>query len=179
MVGSRLINSMFKVFTHSKVIDDVQFSKEIAKPTALHDLETRMKSEHAKTTDPWYRSRINVDDAQKNYKEAKRNYERVCPETLSPQTKDRLWLRAKELKDKFTVGMLSRQELHPTRTVTRADNTVVHVIDETKMNESNSVHRESAWNKNNNDIVREFKNIMRKLCPENPNAGDIEKFRPK
>jgi len=41
------------------------------------------------------------------------------------------------------------------------------------------VEREAAWQKVNQQRIEEFKRIMRHLNPDDPNAGDVERFRPR
>lgn len=167
-----------EIFVKTGAVDRYQMDKEVAKPVALETIHKQYKHEHNKATDPWFRGRIDVNEAAKNAKLFRKNYERVLPETLSSNAKDTMWRRAKQLKDEFIVGMLSHEELHPVRAFVK-DGTTVWVVDEGKMNSMNCVPRNTAWNQKNAAKVREFKNIMRHLCPEDPNAGDIEKFRPR
>lgn len=166
------------VLIRTDAVDRHQMMKEVAKPVALEQLNSRLRQEHLKATDSWYRTRVDVSDAVKNEKKFRKDFERVCPETLSPRVKDSMWRRAKQLKDEFIIGMLSKEELHPVKGFMK-DGKMQWVVDESKMHDLNTINRESIWRKNNERKISEFKNIMRHLCPENPNAGDIEKFRPK
>ncbi|MFA6100397.1 MAG: hypothetical protein WC750_06050 [Patescibacteria group bacterium] len=161
--------------------------KEIAKPGALNIIKSRYEGETAKATltrkDAQRGAgiaygRFDVVEARKNAAFYKKNLEKVSPETLLPGVKDTMWRRAKALKDEFVVGMLSREELHPVRGF-QENGKMVWVVDEGKMQALNSVERNRAWLQRNEPKIREFKNLMRHLCPENPNAGDIERFRPK
>lgn len=155
-----------------------QMQKEVAKPDALAQMKDRYEGEKFKTTDKWHIDRGYATDAKKNMAMLEKNLDKINPESLSAQSKDVMWRRAKQLKDEFVVGMLSYEELHPVKGF--SDNgTMKWVVDEEKMHISRSIERNVAWNKKNEAKVREYKNIMRHLCPENPNAGDIEKFRPK
>lgn len=155
-----------------------QMQKEVAKPAALERLRSMVRQEETKATDKWYRGRVDTSEAAKNAKNFGRNLDKVNPETLSPAAKDMMWRRAKQLKDEFVVGMLSKEELHPVKGFKEKDK-MVWVVDEERMRALNSVERNSAWNKKNETKIREFKSIMRHLNPDNPNAGDIERFRPK
>ena len=83
-----------------------------------------------------------------------------------------------QLKDEFIVGMLSKEELHPVKGFSE-NGKMVWVVDEGKMNALKSVDRNEVWYKRNEVKLREFKQIMRHLCPDDPNAGDVEKFRPR
>lgn len=87
-----------------------------------------------------------------------------------------MWKRAKLLKDEFTVGMLSNDELHPVSKIEK-NGVISTVVDRAKMKSLNSVSRQMAWNKKNETKVREYKNIMRHLMPDDPSATDIEKYR--
>ena len=170
---------MFKILTnHKESITAHQMTKEVAKPPALDILKARSGSEQNKASDPWYRARIDPNEAARNAKVYKASYEKVLPETLSPQSQNAMWIRAKQLKDKFVVGMLSREELHPVKGFT--DNgTMKVVVDEERMRTMRSTERELVWQRKNEQDIKDFKNIMRHLNPDDPNAGDIEKFRPR
>ncbi len=159
-------------------IEQHQMDKEVAKPAAFKQLSNLYNQEKTKSTDPWWRKRVDWAEAAKNAKKYGKNLENVTPEKLTPGLKDSMWRRAKWLKDEFIIGMLSKEELHPVKGFTQ-DGKMVWVVDEEKMRTLNSVARNSAWNKKNEVKVREFKNLMRHLCPENPNAGDVERFRPR
>jgi hypothetical protein len=167
-----------QVFVKSGAIERHQIEKEVAKPVALGQLKDMVRREHVKATDPWYRSRMDPAEAAKNERNARRNLDRVIPETLTPGAQDAMWVRAKQLKDEFLVGMLSKEEMHPVRGVMR-NGKVEWVVDEGKMAELRSVERETAWSTKNGTKIREFKNLMRHLCPEDAMAGDIERFRPR
>ena len=114
----------------------------------------------------------------KNAKVYKKDYERTLPETLNSQTESEMWKRAKQLKDEFQVGMLSKEELHPVKGFME-NGTMKWVVDESKMQANNSAVREAQWQKENGKKIEEFKNLMRHLDKDNPNAGDVEKFRPR
>lgn len=159
-------------------IERHQMDKEVAKPAAFKQLSGLYNAEKIKSTDPWWKKRVDWVEAGKNAKKYGKNLDKVTPEKLTPGAKDLMWRRAKQLKDEFTVGMLSQEELHPVKGF--SDNgKMVWVCDESKMNALHSVDRNTAWYKRNEAKLREFKNLMRHLCPENPNAGDFEKFRPR
>ena len=166
-----------QVIVNNNQIEDFKAMKEISKPAALKVLKNMAGSEHKKSVDPWWRSRVNAQDAARNAAAYKKNLDKVSPEKLAGHTKDKLWRRAKQLKDEFQVGMLSRTELHPVKQFTE-NGKVVSVCDDESVRQFRSVEREMAWQKRNNKKIKEFKNIMRHLCPEDPNAGDIERFRP-
>lgn len=167
-----------EIFVNTGAVERHQFNKSISKPTALKEMQDLERQERDKCTDTWYRGRLSTTDAKKNADRLKENINKVVPEKLSPAVRDRMWRRAKQLKDQFQAGMLSYAELHPVKGFT--DNGAMKwVVDDEKMRTYNSVERNNAWYKKNQVILREFKNLMRHLCPEDPNAGDIEKFRPK
>ena len=50
---------------------------------------------------------------------------------------------------------------------------------ERSMRKEDAESLQLAWDKKNQNKVREYKNIMRHLAPDNPSATDIEKWRPK
>ncbi len=168
---------MFRISTPGSAILEHQMKKEIAGKDARTIMETKMKVAYAQFTDPWFRGRVDVNDAMKTYKDIKRDSDRTAPETLSPEVKNVMWKRAKQLKDEFVVGMLSRDELHPIKTM-QVDGSAVNIVDHERMNSLRSVERNNAWYKRNETKLVEFKNIMRHLCPDDPMASDFEKFRP-
>jgi hypothetical protein len=169
---------MFKILTNNNAIADHQINKEVSKVSARTILKERVGQETLKSTDSWYRQRVDPQDAARNAKMYKRDYERTLPETLSPQTQSEMWKRAKVLKDEFTMGMLSRDELHPVKGFME-NGTMKWVVDESKLQTANCSQRELAWQKKNGSKIEEYKNIMRHLDPDNPGAGDVEKWRPR
>src|SRR3990167_8902189 len=168
---------MFKIFSNNNAIAEHQTHKEISKISARTILKERVGQETTKSIDPWWRARIDFADAAKNAKVYKKDYERTLPETLSPSTQSQMWKRAKQLKDEFTMGMLSRDDLHPVKGFME-NGAMKWVVDESRLQANRSVDREMAWQKKNGQRIEEFKNLMRHLNPENPSAGDVEKFRP-
>ena len=169
---------MFKIFSGSNAIMEKQMHKEISKIAARDIMKARSGHEQQKATDTWWKSRVNPIEAAKNARMYQKQYERTLPETLAPQTKNEMWKRAKQLKDEFVMGMLSREELHPTKGFLE-NGTMKHVVDEERMRSNRSVEREHAWQTKNNNKIAEFKNLMRHLNPDDPNAGDVEKYRPR
>ena len=169
---------MFKIISNTQVIANHQINKEIAKVSAREILRQNSGVENIKSIDPWYKSRVDWQEAAKNAKVYKKDYERTLPERLAPQTQNEMWKRAKQIKDQFTMGMLSRDELHPVKAFTDGG-AIKCVVDEERMRSINSVERERTWQNKNDNKIKEFKNLMRHLNPDDPNAGDIEKYRPK
>jgi len=168
---------MLKIFTNRGGIMEHQVKKDISPLSARKILEENMKREKAKAEGKgWYG--LDRAECAKNYRQYKKDYDRTLPEKLRTESKNELWKRAKFLKEKFTVGMLSKDELHPVKSFKDGENVVV-VVDQEKMRSTNAVKRNASWNRANEASVREYKNIMRHLCPENPSATDIEKFRPR
>ena|SRR3990167_7421510 len=177
MVKNHLINFMFKIFSSTNAIADHQVHKEISKISARTILKERVGQETTKSIDPWWRARVDAQDAAKNAKMYKKDYERTLPETLAPSTQSQMWKRAKQLKDEFTMGMLSKDDLHPVKGFME-NGAMKWVVDESRLQANRSVDREMAWQKKNNGKIEEFKNLMRHLDADNPSAGDIERFRP-
>ena len=167
-----------EVFVRDGTIERQKMAKEIAKPAALSQMQDIVAGELNKSTDNWWKTRFDWAEAQKKAKIFKENLEKVSPETLSPAEKNMMWRRAKQLKDEFVDGMLSHEEMHPVKGF-QENGAMKWVADESRMNALRSVERNIQWLKRNEGKVREFKNIMRHLCPNDPMAGDIEKFRPK
>ena len=150
-----------------------QLSKKIAPLSARQELQDNINRENANAKS------TRIQDRGQALKEAKKwqdAYDKSMPEKLSVEAKNAMWKRAKQLKDEFTVGMLSTDELHPVSTQVHGG--VVRVlVNEDKMHSIHSVDRELAWQKKNESKVREYKNLMRHLSPDNPSATDINKFR--
>jgi len=173
---------MFKIFNNTGEIVKHQMSKEVAKPAAREILRERSAgaiSEIGKDEKDYVKNahlRF-PQDAIKNAKIYKKSYEATLPETLTPEAQNKMWVKAKQLKDEFTIGMLPRSELHPVKGF--SDNgTMKYVVDEERIRVNRSVEREIAWQKANKDKIDEFKKIMRHLNPDDPNAGDVERYRP-
>lgn len=162
-----------KIFVKDAAIKH-QIQKEVAKPAARQELEETLRAERAKLSSHNIQDKAEV---RKEIKKWEKTLERTRPETLSPSVKNTMWKRAKELKDQFTIGMLSRDELHPVKSFEH-NGAINVVVNEDKMASVNSVSRQYAWNKKMGAKVSEYKNIMRHLNPDDPNASDIERFRP-
>lgn len=167
-----------QVIVKSGAIIRHQMLKEVAQPHSLKIMKGRYDGEKLKATDKWWGARTDRTESARNARMLEKNLQKVIPETLSPESRDAMWRRAKQLKDEFTVGMLSKEELHPVKGFME-NGTMKWVVDEGKIRALNSVERNTAWNTRNDAKIREYKSIMRHLNPENPNAGDIEKFRPR
>lgn len=168
---------MFRINTNNGAIANHQMTKEISGLDARKTLETNMRVAQVQSTDPWYAKRIDVGEARKNFKMWSSNYERTSPEKLTPAVQNTMWKKAKQLKDEFTVGMLSRDELHPLKGI-QVNGAMQYVVDNERMTSTRSVERNTAWYNRNLTKIQEFKNIMRHLNPDNPGASDIERFRP-
>lgn len=175
---------MFKILNSpNEAISRYQMQKEVSKVTAREILKEKSMGKMSESSlgikvEPLKYAMWSKGKGESKGNPYLKDYERTLPEKLSPQTQNEMWKRAKQLKDEFTLGMLSRAELHPTKSFTE-NGTTKHVVDEERMRLLNSTEREHAWNKKNDIKIKEFKNIMRHLNPEDPNAGDIEKYRPK
>lgn len=172
---------MFKIINNSGAVAQHQIQKEVAKLPARELLKERAAGAIVQigAEERGYVQKATFKHPQDNLKAAKTykaSYERTLPETLDPQTQSVMWKRAKQLKDEFSVGMLTKEELHPVKGFL-AEGTMKWVVDEEKMRNNRSVERETIWQKYNEPKIKEFKNLMRHLNPENPNAGDVERFR--
>ena len=102
--------------------------------------------------------------------------------SLSSEVRNELWKKAKRLKDKFSIGMVSQDEMHPVshkQIYKNGEAKTAVVADYGKMNSGRVVERNSAWYKKNENDLREYKRVMRVLEPDDPKATDYEKFRPK
>ena len=167
-----------KIFVKNNTMATHQMNKEVSQVSSREVLSQNIRSEKNILSSTLNGGGLfDKQEALKNLKKYQETYDRTCPETLSQEAKNQMWKRAKELKDKFVVGMLSKEEIHPVKSFKEGDSIQV-VADYERMNSCNSVHRQFAWNKKNDANVREFKNIMRHLNPDDPMAADVEKFRP-
>jgi len=164
---------MVRIIVKHNVDMHRQMTKKVSPLSARRELDENIKRE----TDNAQSG--SIQDRQQAIREAakwQKTLDRSSPETLTVDAKNAMWKRAKLLKDAFCVGMLTTDELHPV-SMKQFDGAISTVVDTNKMQSINAVQRQLAWNKKNEDKVREYKNIMRHLCPDNPAATDIEKFR--
>lgn len=169
---------MFKIQSSNGAILEHQMRKEISGLDARKTLETNIRVAHKQATDPWFKGRVDQGDAMKNYKMYQKNHERTCPEKLDPAAQNAMWKRAKQLKDEFILGMLSYDELQPLKGI-QVNGAMQYVVDWERLNTNRNVERNTKWYAANDKKIIEFKNIMRHLCPDDPVAADIEKFRPR
>lgn len=169
---------MFKISPAGTAITDHQVKKEISGLDARIQIQSKMKLAEYQMKDPFVSKRVNPADAKKNFDEAKRMWDRTCPETLTPDAQNIMWKRAKQLKDEFTVGILSQDELQPLKGI-EVDGSMKYIVDWDRINTNRNVERNTEWYKRNSQKISEYKNIMRHLCPDNPMASDIERFRPR
>lgn len=174
---------MFKIINSTGAIAQHQIHKEVAKPPARELLKERAAGAIVQigADERGYVQKATFKHPQDNLKAAKiykASYERTLPEKLDPQTQSAMWKRAKQLKDEFSVGMLTKEELHPVKGFL-VDGAMKWVVDEEKIRTNRSVEREVNWQKYNDPKIKEFKNLMRHLNPDDPNAGDVERWRKK
>lgn len=171
---------MFTIASNNGATIQRQATKEVANLDARLILQTRIKVAEAKlkNTDKTLRKYIDTGDARRELDINRKNYDRTCPETLSNEAKNFMWKRAKQLKDEFVVGMLSFDELQPIKGI-QVNGAISNVVDWEKMSTNRTVERNTDWYKKNDSKIVEYKNIMRQLCPNDPKASDIERFRPR
>lgn len=166
--------------------------KEVFRPSELAELKRQYKGKERilageKTTFMGCEYRPldyiqDVGDLRRSMKQYKKDYERGLPPNLSPAMRNSLWKKAKQLKDEFTIGMLSKKEMHPVsqRQIVKGGSVVTAVVaDNDKIRATKAVERNRVWQKKNDEKIREFKNIMRMLEPDNPRIGNIDRFRRK
>lgn len=106
-----------------------------------------------------------VGDLRYHMKRAKQNYERGCPVTLTPNIRNALWGKLKVLKDKVTVGMVPRREMHPVK-IKQVSGQTRTVVDYDALKRSKAVERNMQWEDRNKKDLREIKRILRVLEPE-------------
>lgn len=81
------------------------------------------------------------------------------PKTARGGNRDGLAQEAKSIADRIQVGMPTHDEMdHPSKN-------------------PGAVHKHLNWAKRTDDDVRRYKEIMRRLEPEDPTAGNVERFR--
>lgn len=171
---------MFKIQNAGNAIQNFQMKKEISGLDARTTLKTNIKVAEYKLNckDKVTNKYFDMGDARKELIKNKRDYDRTCPETLSVPVQNSMWKRAKQLKDEFVIGMLSHDELHPIKGI-MVDGTMNYIVDQEKISVNRTVERNNNWYSVNSTRIIEYKNIMRNLCPDNPMASDIERFRPR
>ena len=91
------------------------------------------------------------------------NYDRIIadgtPKTPYGKQKDELHSRADVLAEEIQKGMPSRDQMdHPAKN-------------------PGAVRKHINWSKVNDPKIREYREIMKRLEPHDPTAGDIERFR--
>lgn len=123
-----------------------------------------------------------IPQYRKDMETAKYHYAKGHAIPLTPDVKNALWRKAKLLKDRITIGMVSKRDLHPVRIARKVRNGVakdVAVVDESRMRATKAVERNKAWYKKSKKDVQEFKRIMRVLEPDDKNITKIvENWRP-
>lgn len=171
---------MFSIQKPSGAVGQFQMKKEISGLDARTILQTNIKvAEHKLNNKDKVTSKyVDMQEARKELIKNKRDYDRTCPETLTPASQNAMWKRAKQLKDEFIIGMLSTDELHPIKGI-MVDGAISNVVDHERIASNRSVERNTKWYQANSSKITEYKNIMRNLCPDNPSASDIERFRPR
>jgi len=179
---------------NKKTANSSSINKDVHHYTARKELEKQYKSREfalqgnraasLSVDNSSFRPLDSIQDVpmlRKEMKSYKQNFERGLPSDISPEMKDKLWIKAKQLKDKFSVGMVKKSELHPVsqRLINKGGSAVTAVVaDYDKIKSTKAMERERAWHKKNDDDIREFKNIMRTLEPDNPDLPNVERFRP-
>lgn len=189
---------MFKINNPQGAVLEHKINKEIAGVVARKEMldnirinEFKISGKRIVRGDVIYDNKyVDAKDAQKHLRDFQRNYDRTSPEELSNIEKNHLWKRAKQLKDEFIIGMLSRDELHPIKTI-NYDGAIQNIVDNEKLINTRSAERNTIWYKRNAEKIMEYKNIMRQLSPRDENMSleeqllaeknftDIEKFRPR
>lgn len=167
--------------------------REIHHVTALKELERRYRSrDHVLsggevptagggTYKPLRSHAIqDIPNLRKEHKLYKQQYERGAPQKFAPQTVNWMWKRAKQLKDSFAPHMTAWSKLHPVKNSgvqTTSGIVTKSVADYNAIRSNRTIERERAFHDRFDPTIREFKNIMRHLCPKDPKAANIEKYR--
>ena len=107
-------------------------------------------------------SRGSVMDKAAIEKQA-RNLEKIAeshaPGKVTGQDRDKLSKRAEELREKLKDGMCSKDEMRDMRN--HPDAPIKHL----------------EWERRNGKNTGEYKQIMRRLEPQDPGAASVERFR--
>lgn len=114
---------------------------------------------------------VNVGDLRKEINTTKRNMEKHNPKEVDSKTKDMLWKRAKELERLIQDGMPTFDEMKGNRRIHPDTGKVFYETN------SYNVDKNIAWEHKNAGNVREWKQIMRTLEPDDPKIANVERLR--
>lgn len=123
------------------------------------------------TNVPWMRTnRVRLNEQQRQVMKV---LEDGTPEPTNPEERDKLARRSSALLEQFKPFIQTRREI---RAHSHRDPDFMSAL-----------KKASDWTKPQKDLAgrspqeveEEYKNLCRRLDPENPDAGNIEEFRPK
>ena len=114
---------------------------------------------------------IGTDDIDREIARLKSIYKKGVPGKHQASTKNRMYASAKVLLSKIMVGMPSKSEMWA---VQREGGVAKHMD---KYDFKLVVDRLEKWEKNNAGRLREFRNMMLVLEPDNPAAGSTPFIR--
>lgn len=118
---------------------------------------------------PWIN--VNRNRLNEQQKQVKRVLDEGRPEPVSPEDKDRLEKLAEELKEAFDPYLQTRDE--------------VRVVSRSKPEYFSALDKAQAWSKpqaklkgrSPEQLAEAYRNIKRRLEPENPEAGSLDRLR--
>ncbi len=141
----------------------MQLNRKNLTPATRKHLEEKIKEneallQSAKKGTYAKQSHIDAGQVARNIKKDKATLEANAPAKFSGGVeKDREHKRAEELAEKIKVGMPTDSEM--------------------KMCPPGMIGKHMAWNRKNKQRIAEYKGIMRRLEPDNPNAANVERLR--
>lgn len=152
--------------------------KKIASVQARRDLREkllRLEGQLQKALHPVYESESRLDKAfiQTQIREVKAQLDRVSPgaETVSVANKNAIYKRVKELEEQIKVGMPTVDEMMG-RAVTIRGNPVGG-----RREDPGIVQKSMEWEERNESKIREWKQLQRRLDPNDPDIANIENLR--
>jgi hypothetical protein len=123
------------------------------------------------TNVPWMRTnRVRLNEQQRNVMKV---LEDGTPEPTNPDERDKLARRSTALLEQFKPFIQTRREI---RSHSHRDPDFMSALK--KAGDWTKPQKELGG-RSPQEVEEEYKNICRRLDPENPDAGNIEEFRPK
>ena len=123
---------------------------------------------------PWVynpESRLDVRAIHKKIASTKRTIENHTPPVVTGKTKDLLWKRAKELERLIRKEMPTKDEMHGDR---KFNSEIQKYYQEAR---NRDIDKQVAWTLKQQGNVREWKQIMRTLEPDDPRAANVDRLR--
>ena len=93
------------------------------------------------------------------------------PETTTPEERDKISRRCEALKEQFSPFLQTRAEI---RALDHRDPVFMDALDKAS---AWSKKQEELGGRSPEELCEEYRNLKRRLDPENPQADSVEKFR--